>query len=96
MGERKEFQDTLELKQGVVPKFFYPRSVCAFYSECDRRLLDADLLRKVKSSLWATPIIPVLRNDGRLRLCRDYEVTVNQSLQIDQHPLPKPDECLLL
>ena len=35
---------------------------------------------------------PVLKKDGRLRLCGDYKVTVNQSLEIDQDPLPKAEE----
>ena len=29
---------------------------------------------------------------GKIRLCGDYKVTVISSLEIDQHPLPRPDE----
>ena len=90
MGKIKDFQTTLELKQGVVPKFFRPRSVpFALKNAIDtelNRLVDAGILKKVKSSLWVTSMVPVLRKDGRIRLCGDYKVTVNQSLEIDQHP----------
>ena len=73
MGEMKDFQAILELKQGVVPKCFCPRSVPfalknAIDTELDH-LVHAGVLKKVKSSLWATPILPVPKMDGRLHLC---------------------------
>ena len=32
--------------------------------------------------------------DGSVRLCGDFKITINPVLQIDQHPLPKPDNLL--
>ena len=46
-------------------------------------LVDTGILKKVKFSRWATPIVPVPKKDSRLCLCGDYKVTVNQSLEID-------------
>ena len=43
-------------------------------------------------SKWAAPILPVPKGDGKIRICKDYNVTVNQCLQVDQYPLPKPED----
>lgn len=53
-----------------------------------RRLQNEGSLTKVEWSEWATPIVPVLKKDGSVRLCGDYKVTVNPELQAEQYPLP--------
>ena len=41
---------------------------------------------------WATPIVPVPKRDGTIRICGDYKVSVNPALIVDQHPLPSAEE----
>ena len=53
---------------------------------------DASIITKVSYSSWAAPIVAVPKKDGNLRICVDYKVTINPSLEIDKHPLPKPDD----
>lgn len=53
---------------------------------------------RVSHSDWAAPIVAVLKQDGAVRICGDYKVTVNSALDIDQYPLPQPEDlmtCLL-
>ena len=54
--------------------------------------MQAGILEKVKHSAWGAPIVPVSKKDGRFQICGDYKVTINPMLEIDQHPLPKPEE----
>ena len=56
------------------------------------RLQQEGVLEKVNYSEWAAPIVIVPKRDGRIRLCGDYKVTVNPVSDIDQYPLPKPDD----
>lgn len=49
-------------------------------------------MQKVDHSDWASPVVVVPKKDGRLRLCVDYKVSVNKFLQVDQYPLPRPDD----
>ena len=56
------------------------------------RMEKAGILTKVNWSEWATPVVPVVKPNGQVRLCGDFKVTVNPQLHVDQHPLPRIDE----
>ena len=54
--------------------------------------VEVEVFECVTNSDWASPIVPVPKKDGQMRICGDYKVSVNKSLVVDQHPLPSPDE----
>ena len=96
LGTMKNFSAHLELTENVKPKFFRPRPVPFALKDRIEQELDslesANIITKVNFSNWAAPIVVVPKKDGKLRLCGDYKVTLNPSLEIDKYPLPKPED----
>ena len=41
---------------------------------------------------WATPIVPVPKTDGSVRICGDYKITVNQVAKLDKYPIPRIED----
>ena len=56
------------------------------------RLEREGVLKRVNHSQWAAPIVTVPKKDGTVRICGDYKVTVNPVLDVDQYPLPRPED----
>ena len=50
------------------------------------------MMRKVERSDWASPIVVVPKADGKLRLCGDYKVTINQETVDQPYPLPRAED----
>ena len=98
LGTMKSIRASLKLKDDITPRFHRPRPLpFALREPVEQelhRLEEAGILEKVSHSEWAAPIVPVPKKDGKVRLCGDYKVTVNQCLNVDQYPIPKPDELM--
>ena len=58
------------------------------------RLQELGVIEPVRFADWAAPVVPVVKSDGRVRLCGDYKVTVNQASKLDKYPLPRIDDLL--
>ena len=50
-------------------------------------------LENIDYSEWVTPIMAVTKPDGSVRVCGDYKVTLKPCLEVNQHPLPRIEEC---
>ncbi|KAK8758271.1 hypothetical protein V5799_004097 [Amblyomma americanum] len=87
---------TLQLKENACPKFFKARTVPYALrdkmSEALDQLVAQDVLAPVKTAEWATPVVPVLKGDGSLRVCGDFRMTVNAATVMEQYPLPRVDD----
>ncbi|XP_070382840.1 uncharacterized protein [Dermacentor albipictus] len=83
---------SLLLKGDAVPKFCKARPIP--YALRDKvsqeldRLVSLGVISPVKHSNWATPIVPVLKKDGSVRICGDFKATLNPACATEQYPLP--------
>ena len=96
LGTIHPSQAKLVVREGVKPKFCRARQVpfalkSVVEDELDR-LEKMGVMEKVNFIEWATPVVVVPKKDGRVRLCGDYKVTLNPSLDVDQYPLPRSED----
>ncbi|XP_037932524.1 uncharacterized protein K02A2.6-like [Teleopsis dalmanni] len=52
------------------------------------RLIDAEILKPVQFSEWASPIVLVKKPDGSVRICADFKAAVSPQIDVEQYPLP--------
>ena len=60
-------------------------------SEIDR-LVEVGILKPIKHSDWASPLVVRVKQNGELRFCIDGKVTVNHYLESDHYPLHRIDD----
>ena len=77
-GAMKHFSVKLNVKEDARPIFLKPRSVPFAIREAieaELKRLEAEgIIEKVPHSKWATPIVPVPKGDGKIRICGDYKL----------------------
>lgn len=96
LGCFNKFEIELHLKDDAEPKFFKPRSIPfalkeKVNTELDR-LVSLGILVPVDFSEFATPIVPVLKENGKVKIAGDFSCTLNKVLKIDKYPLPRIEE----
>lgn len=99
LGCIKGITAKVEIKEDSKPIHMEPRKVP--YALTERvnneldRLENLGILERVKFADWATPIVSIVKANGRdIRICEDYKVTVNRHIVPDQHPIPNIEEIL--
>lgn len=92
----KGVQAKLSIKPNVSPIFIRTRPVPFKLQPLVEQELDnlenAGIIDKIPTSNWATPIVPIVKRNGKIRICGDYKTTINRYLNIDDHPFPTIDE----
>ncbi|XP_041972802.1 uncharacterized protein K02A2.6-like isoform X2 [Aricia agestis] len=96
IGEIKDYEASFKLKESVKPVFLKPRPVPFALRDMVEKELDrleeVGILEKVTYSQWGTPIVPVVKPSGQVRLCADYRSTLNKNLENDNYPIPRVEE----
>ena len=96
LGCYKGYKCSLDIGPNAEPKFFRARPVpYAMKPKLDKALdnLQRDgIISPITHSKWAAPVVPVLKQNGEIRVCGDYKITVNKAIQIDTYPIPKVED----
>ena len=98
LGTLRGVTAKIHIDPQVTPRFYSPRPVPYAWrqkveAELDR-LEQEGIGERIQFSEWAAPVVPVLKQDGSIRLCGDYKLTVNRVAKLDTYPLPKIDDLL--
>ncbi|XP_046742894.1 uncharacterized protein LOC124409358 [Diprion similis] len=67
----------------------------AFKKEISEQLDDLEkkgVIELIDDNSWGTPLVPVMKENGKLRICGDYKTTVNKMIEDVKHPLPRIEE----
>ncbi len=85
LGTLKDYKAVIRVDPSVLPKFCKARSLpYALQAKVDQeldRLVAEGILEPVQYAEWAAPIVPVLKSDRSVRICRDFKQTVNKATQ---------------
>lgn len=96
IGEIQDYQVSFALNENVTPVFLKPRPVPFALKEKVEEEIDRlekqGIIEKVTYSKWGTPVVPVVKPNGNVRLCADYRSTLNKNLQNDNYPIPRIEE----
>lgn len=87
---------SISVQKGAKPRFVKARPIP--FALRDRvfeelqRMEREGVIKPVKTSQWAAPIVPVLKRDGRVRVCGDFKTTINPVTVVESYPIPRIEE----
>ncbi|XP_055918303.1 uncharacterized protein K02A2.6-like [Eupeodes corollae] len=96
LGKYTVCEISLQIDSQAKPVFCKPRPIpIAWKSEIEQNLRDLvanGVLEQIETAKWGTPLVPVPKPDGKLRVCGDYKTTINKFLVDVKYPLPLIEE----
>ena len=98
VGTFKPHKVSIDLDSSVSPRFYKARPVPFHLKEkIDQeldRLESEGIIEAIPHAEWACPIVPVVKPNGKIRICGDYKITANKAMRMDSYPVPKPYKLL--
>ncbi|XP_058880316.1 uncharacterized protein K02A2.6-like [Acipenser ruthenus] len=95
-GTIKNFKAKIRTRPDAKPIFHKARPVPYALKEAVEkelsRLESTGIISKVDRSDWAAPIVVVPKSNKSIRICGDYKVTINQSVEEETYPLPNTQD----
>ena len=92
VGKFKNNKVCLEISPDAIPIFCKPRPIpYAFVDKIKQEIKNLEssgIITKVENSKWGTPLVPIMKPDGSIRICADYKITANKFLLDMNYPLP--------
>lgn len=86
----------IELEPDVQPIYMKPRPVPYARKKQIEDELDhlerSGIITKIEQSDWGTPIVPVDKPDGSVRICADYKLTLNKVVKDFNYPIPRIED----
>ncbi|XP_077864955.1 uncharacterized protein LOC144350721 [Saccoglossus kowalevskii] len=79
----------------------YPYDDVFGHCQCDELLgkcsdSKSGIIKSVTHSDWATPVVPVPKTDGTVRICGDYKLTFNKASPVEQYHIPPFEDLMVL
>ena len=96
LGTLRDLKVKLQVNPSVQPNFYKVKPILFALKERVKielqKLETSGIISPVDHLDWETPIIPVIKQNGNVRICGDYRVTVNQAIKVDSYPLPRVED----
>ncbi|XP_055914254.1 uncharacterized protein K02A2.6-like [Eupeodes corollae] len=96
MGIINNVQARIPLRAVAKPVFIKARKMpFALRDAVEKEFYELEkngIIEKFETSRWATPIVPVRKQGGKVRICGDYKISLNPQIFVQEHPLPTIEE----
>lgn len=90
------FKASIKMRKDAQPIFKKANPVPYALKEAVERELDRletmGIISKTEKSEWAAPIVTVPKVDKSIRICGNYKVNINQSVEEETYPLPNTED----
>ena len=96
LGCCTKIKATLKLKADskpiLIPKRPLSYAALNIVEKEQDRLQEAGVIEPTNYSRWAAPIVVVRKTNGKVRICADYSIGLNNARDTHQYPLPIPED----